>query len=191
MTWIHIQIHNFHLLVEIKNNTNRENYTGYRLGKAKPDSYLHSFKNLTWLLISSWDFLPILHRNGHSLIYNTIPSKTFLKIQSTQYWKLPPHTEAFIPTELENAPKEKENHNTQNLNWYPTMLTIQTLHKNTSILLIISNNSDNKVCICKNMTIGTFEKIISSCYVIKKITITTNLNDIKSKDDWPMPNQFS
>ena len=49
--------------------------------------------------------------------------------------------------------------NNQNLKYYPTMINAQTLGNNTFIPLIITNYSDNKVCLFKNIAIGTYEEI--------------------------------
>ena len=47
------------------------------------------------------------------------------------------------------------------------------------IHLIITSNSDNKVCIPKDITIGTSEEISSDCYNINELTLTARINGIK------------
>ena len=53
-----------------------------------------------------------------------------------------------------------------------------TLH-NETLPLIITNNSDNTVCIAKDITVGTSEIIGNDSYNINEITIAARPNDIK------------
>ena len=48
------------------------------------------------------------------------------------------------------------------LKYYLTMVKTQTLQKQTSVHLIISNNSDNKICIPKNTSLGSCKAVNSN-----------------------------
>ena len=52
-----------------------------------------------------------------------------------------------------------------------------TLHSDT---LPLTKKSENKVCIPKDITIGTSEEITNGCYSINEITLTGKPNDIKT-----------
>ena len=69
--------------------------------------------------------------------------------------------------------------NNPNLNHYPTLINKATLHNN-AVPLIITNNSDNKHCIPKDITISTSELIDSDSYSISEATLTARPNDIKT-----------
>ena len=49
-----------------------------------------------------------------------------------------------------------------------------TLCKNASLALILTNDSDNKICISNNIIIGAFKRINSSNYHLNVITFDTN-----------------
>ena len=70
-------------------------------------------------------------------------------------------------------------HNNPNLKCYPIFVNKDTMHNNTSPL-IISNNSDNKVCIPKDITIGTPEEMSNYHYSINEITLAAKSYDIKT-----------
>ena len=71
----------------------------------------------------------------------------------------------------------------------PYKVNTQTLHKNITIPVVITNNSDNKVCIPINITIETSEEVNSKCYNINEITLTTCRNSpvvcvVLALDSW-------
>ena len=68
--------------------------------------------------------------------------------------------------------------NIPNLNSYPAFINKATIHNN-AVLLIFTNNSDNKVCIPKYNTIDTYKLIDNSSYSINEIALTAIPNKIK------------
>ena len=66
--------------------------------------------------------------------------------------------------------------NNENLKCYSLLINKTTCHNN-ALHLVISNNSDNKVCIPKDMTIFTSEEISNGSYNTNEITLTARLND--------------
>ena len=58
--------------------------------------------------------------------------------------------------------------------YYPTLIDKATLHNNI-LPLIITRNSDNKLYIPKDITIGIFKEISSDHYNIIEITLTAKL----------------
>ena len=70
--------------------------------------------------------------------------------------------------------------NSPNLKVYPTHINKITLHNN-SLPVIITHNSDNKVWISKNITIGTSEEICNGHYSISEITLTAKMSILLSQ----------
>ena len=68
---------------------------------------------------------------------------------------------------------------TQNLRCHPIFMSKATLQNNT-LPLINTNNSDNKVCILKYITIDTSEEISIGYFSINDIILTAKPNDIKT-----------
>ena len=68
--------------------------------------------------------------------------------------------------------------NNPNVNCYCMLISKSTLHENT-LTSIITNNSDNKVCIPKEIKTGTSEGIKNDRYRINDITFTARDNDLK------------
>ena len=67
--------------------------------------------------------------------------------------------------------------NNPNFKYYPTLINKDTLHNN-ALPLIIINNLNNKVCIPKNLPIGTSELISDDSYF--SMPLTARPNDIKT-----------
>ena len=66
-----------------------------------------------------------------------------------------------------------------NLKYYLMLINKDSLH-NSAVLLIISINYDNKVCIPKDFTIGSSEVISNDSYSIIEIFLTARCNDLKT-----------
>ena len=63
-----------------------------------------------------------------------------------------------------------------------SLINIQTLCKHTTLCLIIINNLSNKVCIPKEITNGTSEKINTDCCNMSDIILRATIKDIKIDD---------
>ena len=59
------------------------------------------------------------------------------------------------------------------------LINTGTLHNNTTLPLIITNSSDNEVCIPKEIGIGTSKEINSGSHNINEIALSTSINNIK------------
>ena len=69
--------------------------------------------------------------------------------------------------------------NNPNLKCYPTLINKATLHSN-AIPLVLTNNSEIKFWILKDITIGASELTDNEFYCINKITLTAQCNDMKT-----------
>ena len=67
--------------------------------------------------------------------------------------------------------------NNPNLNGHPMLVYTEILCNNTTLPLIIINNSNKEVCIRKGIPIGTTEEINRYCYNINEIILTAWIND--------------
>ena len=74
--------------------------------------------------------------------------------------------------------------NNLNLKCYHTLINKSTSNNN-ALPLIMTNNSETKVCLPKDMPIGTSEVNNNDNYSIIGITLTAKPDDIKTQ----MPNQ--
>ena len=67
-----------------------------------------------------------------------------------------------------------------NLKFNRALINKAKLNNNT-LPLTIAKNSDHKICIPKDITIGTSEVISKDSYTINEITLTARSNDIKKE----------
>ena len=70
--------------------------------------------------------------------------------------------------------------NNTNLRYYPLLINNDTMYCNNAPLLIITNNSNNKVYIPKDIIICTSEEIMNDQYSINDIILTARPNGIKT-----------
>ena len=64
--------------------------------------------------------------------------------------------------------------NNPNLKYYLMLMNSNTLHNNSILPLILTNNSNCNICIPSNIMIGTSERITSNNYHINEITFDNN-----------------
>ena len=90
-------------------------------------------------------------------MYQEIPPSTKHK-QNSLVW----HTEKESIYEFETNSAFIDNNT--HLKCYSTLINNHTLHNNTALSLIITNNSDNKVCILKDTKISECKEIKGDSY---------------------------
>ena len=113
----------------------------------------------------------LLHRNIELVIYIN-PLNSVSNIQSIKYQEIPYFTTVNIQNKFKNSEYLDNN---SNLTCYPILINKATLHNN-ALRLIITNNSDNKVCIPKAITIGTSELISNDSYRINELNSSARHN---------------
>ena len=119
------------------------------------------------------------------------------KIHTTEYQEIQPYTTTIIKTKLDNSTIcDQDNYlltadstfinNNPNLKCHLTLINSNNLCNNLNLPLILTNNSDHKICIPCNIIIGTSETINNLNYNINEITFTAtsdtpfwNANTIK------------
>ena len=96
------------------------------------------------------------YKNGQVIAHAITPSTALKKLESIQYQEISPCTMAIIKTELQETPtidQGNQNYiikaNSALSNNNPTMVDTYALCTKCFILLIITNNSDNKIYIPK------------------------------------------
>ena len=153
------------------------------------------------------DGKPFLHKDGKLIVY-TRAQKSLAKIYTIKYLEIQLYTTMIIKTKLDPSTTcDQDNylltadfafiHNNPNLKCHPTLINSNILCNNTNLPLILTNNSNPKICIPCSITISTTETINNLNYDINEITFNTpshipfwntntiapNLNDYKPQHD--------
>ena len=104
-----------------------------------------------------------------------------------EYQEIQPYTTMLIKTKLDPSKiGDQDNslltadstfiHNNPKLKCHTTLINSNNLHNGLHLPLILTNNSDHKICIPCNITIGTSETINNLNYIINEITYNITLD---------------
>ena len=160
-------------------------------------------------ICTSWDSdrKHFLHIDRKPIVYIRT-QKSLAIIYTIRYQEIQPYTFMIIKAKLDPPTTDDQDnylltadstfiYNNPNIKYHPTIINSNNVCKNSNLPLNLTNNSDYKICIPCNITIGTSETIYKLNYNINEITFNTTsdtpfqnaytiepiLNDHKPQDD--------
>ena len=106
------------------------------------------------------------------------------KIYKIEYQEIQPFTTMIIKTKLNPSTIDDHNnylltadsifiHSNPQVNCHPSLINRNNVSNNSNLPLILTNNSDCKICIPCSITVGTSETVNNLSYNINEITIDT------------------
>ena len=130
---------------------------------------------------TSWysDGILSLHKGGKPIAY-TRTQKYLAKIYTIEYQEIQLHNTKIIKTKLDKSTIcDQDNylltansafiHNNPNLQCHLTLINSNNIWNNSNLPLVLTNNSDHKICMPCNITVGTSETINNLNYNINEI----------------------